>query len=264
MLSIEKQMLSLLSRTNHMEIQELIRIYEKRGYSATYIRNALSRLKKEGYVVSPSRSLYEATESGRSFIRSINRKPQRYDEKWDGQWHIVMLEVPEEERRKRDQFRSLMLELGFGLLYHSVYISPWDTLEDVLECVRALGLEGNCTYVQGEIRHGVILPEKARNVWQLEKVGALYQEKRGWFEAEFLQAMRSVFESGKDALELFLLYLELGEAISDLYLADPMLPEELLPSDWTAPGLLEDMFGTYRTIEQAIPADSAYARFTNR
>ncbi|UUZ97137.1 hypothetical protein LJK87_04420 [Paenibacillus sp. P25] len=98
----------------------------------------------------------------------------------------------------------------------------------------------------------------------LEKVGALYQEKRGWFEAEFLQAMRSVFESGKDALELFLLYLELGEAISDLYLADPMLPEELLPSDWTAPGLLEDMFGTYRTIEQAIPADSAYARFTNR
>ncbi|UUZ97877.1 hypothetical protein LJK87_04425 [Paenibacillus sp. P25] len=101
----------------------------------------------------------------RSSDRSTESR-RRYDEKWDGQWHIVMLEVPEEERRKRDQFRSLMLELGFGPLYHSVYISPWDTLEDVLECVRALGLEGNCTYVQGEIRHGVILPEKARNVWR--------------------------------------------------------------------------------------------------
>lgn len=35
-----------------------------------------------------------------------------------------MLEVPEQERKKRDAFRTAILQLGYGLLYNSVYISP--------------------------------------------------------------------------------------------------------------------------------------------
>ena len=62
MLSIEKQILYLLTRVSVIEVQELVRIYEGRGYSSQYIRNVLSQLKKDGYVESPFRSTYKIKE----------------------------------------------------------------------------------------------------------------------------------------------------------------------------------------------------------
>lgn len=45
-LSVEKTMLFLLSRVDQMSSQQFVEIYEQRGYTSTYIRNSLSRLKK--------------------------------------------------------------------------------------------------------------------------------------------------------------------------------------------------------------------------
>ncbi|WP_052947696.1 hypothetical protein [Aneurinibacillus tyrosinisolvens] len=47
MLSIEKQILYILTRIARLEVQELVKIYEGRGYSPQYIRNTLSQLKRE-------------------------------------------------------------------------------------------------------------------------------------------------------------------------------------------------------------------------
>lgn len=259
-LSIEKQMLFLLSHTESMETAEMTQIYEKRNYSASYIRNALARLKKEGYVTSPSRSLYQITDAGRAFIRSINRKPQRYNEVWDKSWVIVMVEVPEQQRRKRDRFRSEMVLHGFGLLYHSVYISPWDDREDVLQYVRKLELEERVSIFHGQL-HPSISPDKARMIWHLDKVEQLYQEKREWFIEEFKPAMQRTIDADQNPLELFLLYLKLGEAISECSLSDPMLPQELLPEGWIAKHVLNDLYAHHSMLARMMPAESPYSRF---
>lgn len=262
MLSVEKQMLYLLSRTENMETQEMIQIYKERKYSAQYIRNTLTHLKKEGYVISPSHSTYQITDLGRLFVQSINRKPKRYGEEWNKSWYIVMLEVPEKERKKRYQFRSEILQLGFGHLYSSVYISPWNYWEEVIQCVRKLDLEENVTLFQGETQHGDITPQKVRRIWDLEKVITIYKNKWNWFSKEFQPFMYQTLETSKNPLDLFLLYLQLGEAVSELYMIDPMLPKELLPSSWEPKSILKELINNTSLISQAIPDNSPYAQFT--
>lgn len=263
MLSIEKQVLFLLSRTKRMDTQDLIRIYEKRNYSPQSIRNTLSHLKKEGYVLSPSRSSYEITESGRSFIKSINQKPLLYGHVWDHRWHLVMVGIPETERRKRDQFRTDILQVGFGLLYNSVYIAPWDYSEEVSQLIHKHGIGGKATMFEGSIQNREISPEEAVAIWQLDAVDQKYRKQWDWFVREFQPQMRHVLESGSsaDPLDTFLLYLTIGEVVSDLYLTDPMLPPELLPDSWKGKHILQELQQQAQSIVQAIPAGSFYAQF---
>ncbi|UJF33469.1 PaaX family transcriptional regulator C-terminal domain-containing protein [Paenibacillus hexagrammi] len=261
MLSIEKQLLFLLSRSTGMESQELIRIYEHRGYSAAYIRNGLSRLKKEGYAVSPSRSSYQITESGRAFIYSINQKPLLYSRTWDGNWHLVMLEIPESERKKRDQFRADILQTGFGLLYNSVYIAPWSYSQEITQLIEKYELHGRVTQFQGTIQGKSLTPNDAVSLWGLEQVAGIYQDKRSWFHQEFEPRMDAALRHSDQLLELFVCYLHLGEVISELYLADPMLPEELLPEGWEGRTILQTFLGHMDRLTRAIPENSLYAQF---
>ncbi|MFD0695128.1 PaaX family transcriptional regulator C-terminal domain-containing protein [Paenibacillus sp. GCM10027628] len=261
MLSIEKQLLFLLSRTDSMDAQELIRIYEKRNYSAPYIRNSLAKLKKEGFAVTPSRSRYQITDEGRSFIQSINHKPELYQETWDHKWHLVMLQIPESERKKRDQFRSEMAQIGFGLLYNSVYISPWIFRHEVGQLIDKHGLSGQVTQFHGAMLDTSIAPSDAASIWSLDQVAGTYRDKLHWFTTEFEPNMQKTLHHHAEPLTLFTAYLHLGEVISELYLADPMLPKELLPPDWECRSILRKLQNYLQALIQAIPADSLYAAF---
>lgn len=261
MLSVEKTMLYMLSKSDGISAKQFVDIYEQNGYAATYVRNSLSRLKKEGYIDSPSRSLYEITATGRSYIRSINSKPARYNEHWDGTWDIVMIEVPEQQRKKRDQFRASMLQLGFGLFYHSVYVSPWDYRQEVMDQARELGLESNLSIVRGQFTAGLITKENAGNIWPLDQVDALYREKRAWLRETLLPLADEAVRSGDD-FRLFLLYLQVGEAVSALAMTDPSLPESLLPEGWLGPEVFAELSDCFVRLAAQLPEDSWYKKLT--
>lgn len=260
MLSVEKTMLFLLSKVEQMGAQQFVEIYEQRGYTSTYIRNALSRLKKEGYIASPSRSWYNVTAEGLAYIKAINSKPARYQEKWDHTWDVVMLEVPESERKKRDQFRTALGQLGYGLLYNSVYISPWNYRDEVAAYIQKLELEGKVSILQGQFQEGSITPQKAQAIWQLDEIEALYQKKSDWLQEEFVPSLHEALQAGQP-LQLFLLYLQMGEELSGLFMADPYLPDELLPDHWPGKVIIAAMNEHMRRAAQAIPAYSFYAPF---
>lgn len=261
MLSVEKTMLFLLSRVDRMGAQQFVEIYEQRGYTSTYIRNSLSRLKKEGYIASPVRSQYCITSAGRAYIKSINSKPARYEQQWDHTWDVVMLEVPEQERKKRDAFRNAILQLGYGLLYNSVYISPWNYRQEVTDYVESLQLTGNVSILRGEFAEGTITPAKAWDIWQLDKLEALYLDKSAWITREFAPLADEAIRTG-EALPLFLLFLQIGEEMSGLIMADPSLPDELLPDGWPGKAVIAELQAQWRRLAAAIPRDSFYAQFT--
>jgi phenylacetic acid degradation operon negative regulatory protein len=253
-------MLFLLSKVEQMGAQQFVEIYEQRGYTSTYIRNALSRLKKEGYIASPSRSRYQVTSEGLAYIKAINSKPARYQEQWDHTWDVVMLEVPESERKKRDLFRTALLQLGYGLLYNSVYISPWNYRDEVTAHIQKLELEGKVSILQGQFQEGSITPHKAQSIWQLSGIEALYQAKSVWLQQEYSPLMHEALQAGQP-LQLFLLYLQMGEELSGLFMADPYLPDELLPEHWPGKRMITEMKEHMNRVAQAIPADSFYAQF---
>ncbi|GMK40580.1 phenylacetic acid degradation operon negative regulatory protein PaaX [Paenibacillus sp. CCS19] len=267
MLSVEKQMLFLLSKADQLQSQDLIRIYEKRGYSAPYIRNGLSKLKKEQYVDNPTRSTYSITESGRSYIRSINRKPMLYSTTWEGTWHLVLLSFPESERKRRDQLRADLLQTGLGLLYSGVYVSPWPYKEELSELIHKHSAGQYVTIFTGKLDHGEITSQEAEEIWSLKEVNRVYEEKLHWYDEHFEPLLQDTLNNRSSAafevyaLELFVLFLTLGEAINELYLIDPMLPPELLPVNWRCRDILQKLSDGLTTVIDAIPSDSDYARF---
>lgn len=268
MLSVEKQMLFLLSKTDQMQTQELIRIYEQRGYSAPYIRNGLSRLKKDRYVETPSRSTYIITESGRAFIRSINRKPELSNQRWDGRWHFILLSFPESERGRRDGLRTDLLQTGFGMLYNGVYVSPWPYREELAELLDKHDAGEYVTVVTGAVEHGDITAEKAWTIWPLEETAQCYVRKRAWYVEQYvplfneaLARLHEAVRTDNAGLELFLLYLQLGEQINELFLLDPMLPPALLPAEWIGRETLKLLTDGLIRVRESIPSGSEYAKF---
>lgn len=109
------------------------------------IYNSAKRLQENGYlekIKDKNKVYYKITIAGRKWI---DRK--LFDrEKWDGKWRIVMYDVPEEEKRKREYLRRKLVELGFKQLQRSVWVSPFDVLDDVKLLVEENNLHNNFWY----------------------------------------------------------------------------------------------------------------------
>lgn len=265
LLSLEKQVLFLVSSAEGVDVKRLVEVYEARGVAHQLVRNSLTRLKKDGYIRSMERSQYAITNQGADFIATINRKPQLFGQVWDGSWHTVMFEVPEAERKMRDAFRNDLLQLGFGSLFKSVYVSPWDYAAEARRFAEHHGIKDCVRISRGTFVHNGPDAETVKELWPLEQLNRTYKEKLEWLQSRFRLSLAAARERDEDGgLALFVHFLELGEWMAEQGLTDPMLPEELLPSDWVGRVCFGEMQRTLREIAIAIPADSAYRPFVTK
>ena len=60
--------------------------------------------------------------------------------KWDGKWRLVIFDIPEEARDKRDEFRWLLKINHFKLLQNSVFISPYELNREAVLFLKQSGL----------------------------------------------------------------------------------------------------------------------------
>lgn len=106
----------------------------KRSLSST-----INRLKNQGYlekIEKKGRIGYMITEKGRSKIDRF-----LFDrEVWDGRWRMVVFDIPEEKKKLRDFFRGKLSHLGFKQLQKSVWVTPFDVLDDIEEIINEYGL----------------------------------------------------------------------------------------------------------------------------
>ncbi|AHV95156.1 PaaX family transcriptional regulator C-terminal domain-containing protein [Paenibacillus sabinae] len=258
MLSIEKQIVYLISCASVIEVQELVLLYEADGRSGQYIRNVLARLKKMGYIESVERSRYRITEVGDSFVRSFNQKPELSAKEWDRKWQLVMFEFPDGMRKHRQLLVSHLRILGFGRLYDSVYISPWDQSDNLKQYVAENKLEPYLTIAAGCAIPDIISSRQAGEIWPLDEINRMYMEKEEGFLADFLSRAE---RPQADDRETFLLFLEIGNVISEMGLIDPILPACLLPGYWRGNEILGKMFACMRRLGSALPSDSVYRKY---
>lgn len=260
MLSIEKQIVYLISCAEVIEVQELVQLYEADGRSGQYIRNVLARLKKMGYTQSVERSRYRITEVGKSFVRSFNQKPQLPATEWDRKWQMVLFEFPDSLRRQRQLLVAHLRILGFGRLYDSVYISPWDHADNLKQYAAENRLGSCLTVATGCSLPLADTPERVGTIWPLEETDRIYEEKEAWFRSSFLPRAENLPPGDR---ETFLLFLEIGNVISEIGLIDPVLPACLLPPYWRGNAVLNEMFASMRRIGEAIPDNSVYRKYVN-
>lgn len=103
-------------------------------------------LKKKGYIRIKSLEESQAvllTQKGREkAIKAKFRKAgQEKSKRKDGKCIMVFFDIPEKKRRKRDLLREHLQFLGYEMLQRSVWICPYDVLEETKMLIREYGLD---------------------------------------------------------------------------------------------------------------------------
>lgn len=141
---------------------------------------------------------------------------------WDGKWRAVIFDIEERERGRRDYLRGRLLELGFGMLQQSVYISPFDVAEDLREYLEAHRLDGKAYVLVADRLFAGDDKALAEKVWSLDKINSEYDKLLAFWERS--TALKS------EPRESLLRKIKSGYL--EILAADPCLPRELLPHYW--------------------------------
>ena len=120
----EKTAISLPELTKQIKEGECS---EKPEYAIT---RSLKGLKKAGLiekVQSPQNEYARLTKEGRKKMHSLmlDSDTTLVNTFWDGFWRIILLDLPESRKSKRESLRYLLKKAGFLCLKNSAWISPF-------------------------------------------------------------------------------------------------------------------------------------------
>ena len=120
--------LSIRSKERHNIIRK-IKYWRDKGIVRSY-------LSKNKYFI-------ELTDQGKKYLyekEQANIKI-RNQSKWDKKWRLVIYDIPEKYRFKRDIFRRKLQYFGFYKMQKSVYIFPFECTQALKPIIQKLDLE---------------------------------------------------------------------------------------------------------------------------
>ena len=108
------------------------------------LRVTLSRLKKKGFVESKSGS-WAITKRGRDFlVKALRMRAHKsyflHASKKKEKNLIIVFDIPEKQKSKRDWLRAELLGLGFVMLQKSVWFGPAPISKEFIEILGDLGV----------------------------------------------------------------------------------------------------------------------------
>lgn len=185
-------------------------------YKATHFASSVSKMLRTGY-------MEKVIKDGEPYLRLAGKGKQTLvrdfplftwqNQRWDGKWRIVFYDIPEEMRKTRLRLQQQLMDLGFGKIQESVYLSPYDVAEDLREFVESENLED---YVFISVIKKLLAGNEkvlVGKVWHLEQTNEDYL------------SLSERFDKNEPIGELFAEY-------EDILRRDPCLPKELLPDNW--------------------------------
>ena len=101
-------------------------------------RKGLIEIKKKNNRFSMSLTEEGEIEADKYQINEMHIKKQR---KWDKKWRIIIFDIPEKRRIKRDLFRSKLKEMGFVQFQKSVWAYPFPCEKEINLLRDFFGLE---------------------------------------------------------------------------------------------------------------------------
>lgn len=168
-----------------------------------------SKFRRKGWIKNADKKL-ELLEEGRKEIFKQFPLLEWRKLAWDGKWRVVMYDIPEKIKAKRDLLRNWLKRLGMGQWQMSVWVSPHSLVDRVNEILGKTGIREYCSV--HESRRVVGIPDKefANKIWKLDELNNKYHS---------LLEIESRDENDH-------------QMIFDQLIADPFLPKELLPNNW--------------------------------
>ncbi len=219
----------MLPRGEPVWTAALVRALGLLGVAEKSARQALARSAAEGWL-SPARHgrrvRWELTGPGRQLLTDGAQRIYsfgRADRDWDGRWLLLLVSVPDAKRELRHRLRTRLTWAGFGTLAAGVWVSPDLAREaEARDILAGLGLAGGALSFLGGYGSVGSPAEVARQAWDLDEVGGLYQA--------FIDGFAGLDpRTGADQL---VAQTRLVHAWRRFPFLDPQLPAELLPGGW--------------------------------
>lgn len=108
---------------------------ESRSIDRGELLTKLRYWRRQGYIdyfVEGKERYAELTPKGVKCLKDTDDEIEiKRPKKWDGKWRIVVFDVPEDCKRKRDVLRSKLRTLGFYRIQMSVYVYPFECSEAI-------------------------------------------------------------------------------------------------------------------------------------
>lgn len=199
--------------------------WQPSGYKRGNFTKVVKRMLKTGYIekiIKSGKPYFRLTGKGRKVLIRDYPLFALQRKKWDGKWRLVIFDIKEWRKRRRDFFRRKLLELGLGMIQKSVYLTPFDIALDLQEFIEAIELKAE-VYVM-EVNNILVGNAKklAEDIWLLGELNKKYQ--RILKRLDDIKKMKSWYK--EKALK------KVKEKYLQVLIKDPCLPKELLPDDW--------------------------------
>lgn len=66
---------------------------------------------------------------------------------WDGQWRLLIFDIPEDEKNTREYLRSELKQRGFYMLQLSVWLTPYPVEPDLQDLITEIGARDYVRYL---------------------------------------------------------------------------------------------------------------------
>jgi DNA-binding transcriptional regulator PaaX len=118
---------------------------KKKKYKKRSVETAFYRLRRAGALLIERKGhQYEVhlTQEGKKKAGwlQINALKVSTVKQWEGEWYVLLFDVSQKERWKRDVLRSFLERLGFVLLQKSVWVHAYKCREEIAVLKEFLGL----------------------------------------------------------------------------------------------------------------------------
>ncbi len=151
-------------------------------------------------------------------------KEKKYEHKWDKKWWILIYDIPEKIKFKRESLRFYIKSLGFGKLQESCWISPYDFSSQLHVFCRQKGILQHIYLYNALFFSGKDISRAVNEIWNLLKLKERY-------EAIITKVTEEIEEIKAEdvALKLSLRnYTKLYREYKDIINNDPFLPKEFV------------------------------------
>lgn len=239
-------------------VQALVRLLDGVGVNERLVRTSLARLVSDDILRNERvgrQSIYSIDPTSRSLFESADARIYRHAEpEWDGRWTLAIVDPTASTASGRNELRRELGWLGMGSVAPNVLASPSLPPEHLTSALARIGGTHQVLVTRGAAAEGALTmadDEIARRCAPTQELSDRYGEIIEWF-APIVTALEG--ESTPSPERCWITRLLLIAAFRRVALADPRLPERLLPAPWKGARARELAGSLYERLR--VPADS--------
>lgn len=149
--------------------KEVERTLQEARYPRPIVHKTIATLKYRGYLQvrrGERGDVLILTRKGKDRVRWHLAQALRIKRGlWDGRWRLILFDIPDTQRREREQFRRALARLGLAKAQESVWASPYPCTQEVSALTSLYKVQKHVRMVEGA---GIVPDDDLRKFWKLE------------------------------------------------------------------------------------------------